>query len=107
MAAGGSSGGSTGSEKVTGTQLGSQQVGRPATGNTVDTRNGQYTTNTPSSSSSTSGTAGMSAQSSGGPGVVGPTGSRQPDATNPVRSNPSGGGGMDNGANGGSGTGSR
>jgi hypothetical protein len=37
--------------------------------------------------------SGASAQSTGTyPGGVGPTGSRQPDATNPVRSNPSGGG---------------
>ncbi|HEY7580929.1 MAG TPA: hypothetical protein VH855_25330 [Acetobacteraceae bacterium] len=51
------------------------------------------------------GSAGMSAQSSGSyPGAVGPTGSTQPDATNPVRSNPSGGGG-DTGAGGGAGKG--
>jgi len=36
----------------------------------------------------------VSAQSTGQyPGARGPTGSTQPDATNPVRSNPSGGGG--------------
>jgi hypothetical protein len=49
------------------------------------------------------GAAGLSAQSTGAyPGAVGPTGSTQPDATNPVRSNPSGGGG-DTGAGGGKG----
>jgi hypothetical protein len=40
-----------------------------------------------------SGTPGVSTQSTGAyPGARGPTGSTQPDATNPVRSNPSGGG---------------
>jgi hypothetical protein len=43
---------------------------------------------------------GVSAQTTGPvyPGVVGPTGSTQPDATNPVRSSPSGGGSDKGGA---------
>jgi hypothetical protein len=56
-----------------------------------------------------SGTPGVSTQSTGAyPGARGPTGSTQPDATNPVRSNPSGGGtesggGASGGASGGAG----
>src|SRR5690348_7996152 len=69
------------SQSVTGTRLHSPQEGTPATGSATSMpsqRNG----------------SGMSAQSTGQyPGAVGPTGSTQPDATNPVRSNPSGGGG--------------
>jgi hypothetical protein len=89
------------SESVTGTQTGTQQVGRPAAGDTINTPNGQYTTNAPSTlptytypRSGSSVNTGVSAQSSGQPypGAVGPTGSTQPDATNPVRSSPSGGG---------------
>ena len=49
-----------------------------------------------------------SAQSTGAyPGARGATGSTQPDATNPVRSNPSGGGGVDSGGGGASGGASR
>jgi hypothetical protein len=75
---------------------GSQQVGTPATDNTVMTTNGQYTTSIPSSivdpRKGSSGT-GVSAQSTGPqyPSVVGPTGSDQQDATNPNRSSPTGG----------------
>ena len=75
---------------------GSQQAGTPATDNTITTRNGQYTTSTPSTNvdprNGSSGT-GMSAQSTGPqyPAVVGPTGSHQQDATNPNRSSPTGG----------------
>ena len=75
---------------------GSQQTGTPAIDNTITTRNGQYTTSTPSTNvdprKGSSGT-GMSAQSTGPqyPAVVGPTGSRQQDATNPNRSSPTGG----------------
>jgi len=83
----------------------SQQLGKPATGATVNTPNRQYTTNTPSGSptytypNTRSTGRGMSAQPTGPayPGVVGPTGSGQPDAANAVRSMPSGGGGMDTG----------
>ena len=100
---------STDSQAVTGTMTGSQQVGTPATDNTVTTTNGQYTTGTPSSSidprKGSSGT-GISAQSTGPqyPSVVGPTGSVQQDATNPNRSPPTGGtsegGGSGSGGNG-------
>jgi hypothetical protein len=88
--------GANGSQSVTGTMTGSQQVGTPATDNTITTRNGQYTTGTPSSNvdprKGSSGT-GISAQSTGPqyPAVVGPTGSHQQDATNPNRSPPTGG----------------
>ena len=88
--------GASGSQAITGTMTGSQQVGTPATDNTVTTTNGQYTTGTPSSSidpkKGSSGT-GISAQSTGPqyPSVVGPTGSVQQDATNPNRSPPTGG----------------
>lgn len=112
MAAGTNDSGQTGSQSVTGTQTGSQQVGKPAMGATVNTPSGQYTNHTPSTSSTytyprsnNGGAPGVSAQSSGQPypGVVGPTGSRQSDATNPNRVAPSGGGGADNGSSGGSG----
>ncbi len=106
LAAGDDSGGSKGSQSVTGTQLGSQQTNKPAVDNTVTTRNGQYSTTTPATPrTGSAGNTGMSAQSTGPayPGVVGPTGSTQPDATNPVRSSPSGGGGHDNGGGSGSG----
>ncbi len=88
--------GASGSQQVTGTMTGSQQVGTPATDNTITTRNGQVTTSTPSTRvdprNGSSGT-GMSAQSTGPqyPAVVGPTGSHQQDATNPNRSSPTGG----------------
>ncbi len=77
-----------------GTMSGSQQVGTPATDNTVTTRSGQKTTGTPNidPTKGSSGT-GISAQSTGPqyPSVVGPTGSDQQDATNPNRSAPTGG----------------
>jgi hypothetical protein len=88
LAAGAGAGDS--SQSVTGTQLHSQQEGRPATGSA---------TTVPGSTSQRNGVGGMSAQSTGQyPGAVGPTGSTQPDATNPVRSNPSGGGGQGGGS---------
>jgi len=77
------------SQSVTGTQLRSPQEGTPATGSA---------TNMPGHTYQRNGT-GMSAQSTGQyPRAVGPTGSTQPDATNPVRSNPSGGGGHGSGS---------
>jgi hypothetical protein len=88
--------GANGSQEVTGTMTGSQQVGTPATDNTITTGNGPYTTGTPSTNvdprKGSSGT-GISAQSTGPryPAVVGPTGSHQQDATNPNRSPPTGG----------------
>jgi len=49
--------------------------------------------NTPATGSATNSGPSVGAQSTGAyPGATGPTGSTQPDATNPVRSNPSGGG---------------
>jgi hypothetical protein len=101
--------GGVGNQKTTETQIGGQLVAKPATGNTVNTPSGQYTTTPPTAQTYTypkSGTTGLSAQSSGQPypGVVGPTGSTQPDATNPARSAPSGG--DTNGGSGGSGNGS-
>jgi hypothetical protein len=84
------SGAGNSSQSVTGTQLHNPQEGTPATG-------GARTA--PSTAYQRNGAAGMSAQSSGKyPGAVGPTGSTQPDATNPVRSNPSGGGGQGGGS---------
>jgi hypothetical protein len=83
--AAGSGAGSGSSQSVTGTQLGSPQEPTPATGsapNTAPTYNYSQSQSRP---------AGTSVPSY--PGKVGPTGSIQPDATNPVRSNPSGGGG--------------
>jgi hypothetical protein len=74
--------GGVGSKTVTGTQLNSQQQGTPSTGMAGTTATGSYgmnnQTNQPGNSY---------------PGVVGPTGSTQPDATNPGRTSPSGGGG--------------
>jgi hypothetical protein len=67
------SGGNVGPQRVTGTQTGSPQVANPATG---------------SGSTVTSNQANQSY-----PATVGPTGSTQPDATNPNRTQPSGGGG--------------
>ena len=69
MAAGADTGG-VGSRAVTGTNTGSQQTNTPATG---------------SAPGATSNQAGPTY-----PGTVGPTGSTQPDATNPSRSAPSG-----------------
>jgi hypothetical protein len=63
--------GDTGSQAVTGTQLRGQQQPRPATG----------------SGAATAGNPGANTY----PGGVGPTGSRQSDATNPNRTAPSGG----------------
>jgi hypothetical protein len=60
------------SQATTGTQTGSPQVATPATG---------------SGSTVTSNQANQSH-----PATVGPTGSKQPDATNPNRTQPSGGG---------------
>ena len=66
-------GGNVGPQRVTGTQTGSSQVANPATG---------------TGSTVTSNSANQSY-----PATVGPTGSTQPDATNPNRTQPSGGGG--------------
>ena len=70
MAAG--DGGGVSSKAVTGTETGSQQTNTPATGTALG-----------ATSTQTAPTY---------PGTVGPTGSTQPDATNPARSSPSGGG---------------
>ena len=88
---------SVGQEATTGTMTGSQQTPAPATGSMATPSTPTYTY-----PKSTTGTPGVSAQASGPryPGVVGPTGSHQPDATNPVRSNPTGGGGNDTGGSG-------
>ena len=67
------SGGNVGPQRVTGTQTGSPQVANPATG---------------SGSTVTSNEANQTY-----PATIGPTGSTQPDATNPNRTQPSGGGG--------------
>jgi hypothetical protein len=64
---------------------------------TAGNEGGQATSNqnTPATGSATAVPPTTSAQSTGTyPGAVGPTGSTQPDATNPVRSSPSGGGGQ-------------
>jgi hypothetical protein len=66
------SGGNVGPQRVTGTQTGSPQVANPATG---------------SGSTVTPNQANQSY-----PATVGPTGSTQPDATNPNRTQQSGGG---------------
>ena len=66
-------GGGVGSRGVTGTVTGSQQMNTPATGSAMGA------TSNPTAPAY--------------PGKVGPTGSTQPDATNPSRSSPSGGGG--------------
>ena len=51
--------------------------------------------NTPATGSATTVPPSTSAQATGAyPGARGPTNSTQPDATNPVRSSPSGGGGQ-------------
>jgi hypothetical protein len=82
--AAGSGANSGSSQSVTGTQLGSPQEGTPATGSAPNS-------SAPTYNYSQSGGTGVSTQPY--PGKVGPTGSTQPDATNPIRSNPSGGGG--------------
>jgi hypothetical protein len=74
--------GGVGSKSVTGTELNSQQQGTPSTGTSGTTATGTYGMNNQANQPGNS-----------YPGVVGPTGSTQPDATNPVRSSPSGGGG--------------
>ena len=81
------SSGASDTQEMTGTMTGSQQVGRPATDDTIATHQGQYSTKPISPTA-------KSAQSSGHPypGVVGPTGSTQSDATNPNRSPPGGDG---------------
>ena len=66
-------GGGVGSRGVTGTQLGSQQTNTPATGSAVGATSNQTAPTYPA--------------------TVGSTGSTQPDATNPSRSSPTGGGG--------------
>jgi hypothetical protein len=73
-AGGGGDQGGVGSRATTGMQTGSQQTNIPATGG------------------SAVGMSGPTVQPSY-PGTVGPTGSDQPDATNPDRSSPAGGGG--------------
>jgi hypothetical protein len=65
-------GGNVGPQRVTGTQTGSPQVANPATGS------GSTVTSNPANQSY--------------PATVGSTGSTQPDATNPSRSQPAGGG---------------
>ena len=79
------SSGASDNQEVTATVPGSPQVGKPATDDTVTTGQGQYSTKPKSPTAN-------SAQSSGPPypGVVGPTGSTQSDATNPNRSPPGG-----------------
>jgi hypothetical protein len=74
--AAGDAGQSGSSQSVTGTQTGSQQAPIPATGGG------------PTGATVTSNQAHQTY-----PATVGPTGSTQPDATNPNRSQPSGGGG--------------
>ena len=89
------SSGASDTQKMTGTMTGSQQVGRPATDDTITTRQGQYSTKPVAPTA-------KSAQSSGHPypGVVGPTGSTQSDATNPNRSPPGGDGSASSGSGG-------
>ena len=89
------SNGATDTQEMTGTMTGSQQVGRPATDDTITTRQGQYSTKPVAPTA-------KSAQSSGHPypGVVGPTGSTQSDATNPNRSPPGGDGSASSGSGG-------
>src|ERR1700722_4102385 len=72
QAGGGNEGGGISSRAVTGTQTGSQQTNTPATGTAM----GATSTQTAPTYL----------------GTVGPAGSTQPDATNPSRSAPSGGG---------------
>jgi hypothetical protein len=71
MAANDGTGGNVGPQRVTGTQTDSQQVANPATAGA-----GTVTTN----------------QAPSYPATVGPTGSTQPDAKNPNRTQSSGGG---------------
>jgi hypothetical protein len=77
---------SAGSKSITGTQTRSQQQSVPATGSAAPMTNQRM---------SNGGAGGLSAQTPGNgnpyPGVVGPTGSSQSDATNPNRTAPSGG----------------
>jgi hypothetical protein len=86
MAATGDTSESSDSKSITGTQTRSQQESVPATGSAAPMTNQRM---------SNGGVAGMSAQTPGNgnpyPGAVGPTGSTQPDATNPNRKAPSGG----------------
>ena len=88
------SSGASPTQEMTGTQTGSQQIGRPATDDTITTRQGQYSTKPVAPTA-------KRAQSSGHPypGVVGPTGSTQSDATNPNRSPPGGDGSGGAGSN--------
>ena len=72
MAQAGGEGGGVSSRAVTGTQTGSQQTNTPATGTAMGATSNQTAPTYP--------------------GTVGPTGSTQPDATNPVRSSPASGG---------------
>ena len=65
--------GGVGSKGVTGIETGSQQTNIPATGSALGATSNQTAPTYPA--------------------TVGPTGSTQPDATNPSRSSPSGGGG--------------
>ena len=65
-------GGGVGSKAVTGTETGRQQTNIPATGSALGATSKQT--------------------APAYPGTVGPTGSTQPDATNPSRSSPSSGG---------------
>ena len=64
--------GGVSSRAVTGTQTGSQQTNTPATGTALGATSNQTAPTYPA--------------------TVGPTGSTQPDATNPARSSPAGGG---------------
>ena len=73
---GGGSTENSGSKSVTGTQLGSPQTNTPATGSAAAPASTSAQTNAPGSSA-----------------VVGPTGSKESDATNPNRSQPTAGGG--------------
>jgi hypothetical protein len=70
--AAGSEGGGVSSKGVTGTELGSPQTNAPATGTALGATSNQTNPTYP--------------------GTVGPTGSTQPDATNPSRSSNAGGG---------------
>jgi hypothetical protein len=76
--------GSADSKSTVGTQTGSQQLSTPATGNAASPINSYPP-------SGGSGTASMSSQSAR-PGVLGPTGSTQPDASHPSGSLPNAGG---------------
>ena len=87
--------GSSDSKNTVGTQTGSQQSSTPATGNTTSPTY-QYPR------TGANGTTGMSAQSAAGarPGVLGPTGSTQPDAAHPSGSLPNAGGDSGGGSSG-------